>query len=156
MKKLFVVLALLLALPIAAQASEEVHVVPGSAINLVARESRIPITVENPGAEPITVLVHGIATSFRLEVLEPQELTIPAQTSAVAELPVRAIANGPVDIRVWLEVDGERVGEEAQLQVRVNYDVELFILVSIAVAMFGLIAVGVIRTVVKLTRSRGE
>jgi hypothetical protein len=38
----------------------------------------------------------------------------------------------------------------------VNYDIELFLLVSIAVAMFGLIVVGIIRTVVKLTRSRGE
>jgi hypothetical protein len=38
----------------------------------------------------------------------------------------------------------------------VNYDIELFILVSIGVMMFGLIVVGIIRTVVKLSRSRGE
>jgi hypothetical protein len=48
------------------------------------------------------------------------------------------------------------VGDETTLAVRVNYDIELFLLVSIAVAMFGLIVVGIIRTVVKLARSRGE
>jgi hypothetical protein len=139
-----------------AVASEVVHIVPGSNINLVARDGRIPVTVQNPTSESVTVTVVGVATSFRLEFLEPQELVIPANTSAVAELPVRAIANGPVEVKVWVEQDGERIGEEVTLAVRVNYDVELFLLVSLGVAMFGLIVVGIIRTVVKLTRSRGE
>ncbi len=156
MKRLIALVLLLLALPAPGFASENVHVVPGSNINLVARDGRIPVTVQNPTSESVTVMVVGAATSFRLEFLEPQELTIPANTSAVAELPVRAIANGPVEVKVWVELNGERVGEETTLSVRVNYDIELFLLVSIAVAMFGLIVVGIIRTVVKLTRSRGE
>ena len=156
MKRL-IALALMLLLPTGAAASEEVvHVVPGSQINLVARDARIPITVQNPTSEPVTVTVIAVATSFRLEVLQSQEITIPALTSAVAELPVRAIANGPVQIRVWLEQDGERIGEDVAIEIRVNYDVELFILVSLAVAMFGLIIFGVIRTVMKLARSKGE
>lgn len=156
MKRL-IALALMLLLPTGAAASEEVvHVVPGSQINLVARDARIPITVQNPTSEPVTVTVMAVATSFRLEVLQSQEITIPALTSAVAELPVRAIANGPVQIRVWLEQDGERIGEDVAIEIRVNYDVELFILVSLAVAMFGLIIFGVIRTVMKLARSKGE
>jgi hypothetical protein len=149
-------LLLLLAIPSPAFADETVHIVPGSNINLVARDGRIPVTVQNPTSESVTVFVVGTATSFRLEFLEPQELTIPANTSAVAELPVRAIANGPVEVKVWVEIDGKRIGDETTLAVRVNYDIELFLLVSIAVAMFGLIVVGIIRTVVKLARSRGE
>jgi hypothetical protein len=156
LKRLIALLLLLIAVPMPVYATENVHVVPGSNINLVARDGRIPVTVQNPTSESVTVMVVGAATSFRLEFLEPQELTIPANTSAVAELPVRAIANGPVEVKVWVEIDGERVGEETTLSVRVNYDIELFLLVSIAVAMFGLIVVGIIRTVVKLTRSRGE
>ena len=156
MRRLIALVLLLLSLPAPGFASENVHVVPGSNINLVARDGRIPVTVQNPTSESVTVMVVGAATSFRLEFLEPQELTIPANTSAVAELPVRAIANGPVEVKVWVELNGERVGEETTLSVRVNYDIELFLLVSIAVAMFGLIVVGIIRTVVKLTRSRGE
>jgi hypothetical protein len=61
-----------------------------------------------------------------------------------------------VVVKVWLEIDGERYGAESTLDIRVNYDIELFILVSIGVMMFGLIVVGIIRTVVKLSRSRGE
>lgn len=156
MRRLVAALLLLLAIPSPAFADETVHIVPGSNINLVARDGRIPVTVQNPTSESVTVFVVGTATSFRLEFLEPQELTIPANTSAVAELPVRAIANGPVEVKVWVEIDGKRIGEETTLAVRVNYDIELFLLVSIAVAMFGLIVVGIIRTVVKLARSRGE
>ena len=69
---------------------------------------------------------------------------------------MRAIANGPVSIRLWLEVKGKQIGEESVIDVSVNYDVELFLLVSLAVAMFSLIVIGVVRTVVKLARSRGE
>ena len=156
MRRLVATLLLLLAIPSPAFADETVHIVPGSNINLVARDGRIPVTVQNPTSESVTVFVVGTATSFRLEFLEPQELTIPANTSAVAELPVRAIANGPVEVKVWVEIDGKQIGEETTLAVRVNYDIELFLLVSIAVAMFGLIVVGIIRTVVKLARSRGE
>lgn len=156
MKRLVALVLLLLGVASPSFASENVHVVPGSNINLVARDGRIPVTVQNPTSESVTVMVVGAATSFRLEFLEPQELTLPANTSAVAELPVRAIANGPVEVKVWVEINGERVGEETTLSVRVNYDIELFLLVSLGVAMFGLIVVGIIRTVVKLTRSRGE
>lgn len=156
MRRIFAALLILMALPAPAFAQDTVHIVPGSNINLVARDSRIPVTVQNPTSESVTVVVVGAATSFRLEFLEPQELTIPANTSAMAELPVRAIANGPVEVKVWIELNGKRIGEETTLAVRVNYDIELFLLVSIAVAMFGLIVVGIIRTVVKLARSRGE
>lgn len=156
MKRLVALLLILLGVASPSFASENVHVVPGSNINLVARDGRIPVTVQNPTSESVTVMVVGAATSFRLEFLEPQELTLPANTSAVAELPVRAIANGPVEVKVWVEINGERVGEETTLSVRVNYDIELFLLVSLGVAMFGLIVVGIIRTMVKLTRSRGE
>jgi len=38
------------------------------------------------------------------------------------------------------------------IEVSVNYDVELFLLVSFAVAMFALMIVGVIRTTMRLRR----
>lgn len=156
MKRLIAALIALFAIATPAIASNSVHIVPGSTINLVARDGRIPVTVMNPSSVPLEVTVVGAATSFRLEVLESQRLVIPGNTSAVAELPVKAIANGPVQIRVWLEIKGKKVGEEQLIDVSVNYDIELFLLVSLAVAMFSLIVVGVVRTVVKLARSRGE
>jgi hypothetical protein len=139
--------------PAVAQASD-VYIVPGSEVNLVAKDGRIPITIKNDGSESATVIVHGKASSFRLEVIKDTELTIPAGSSQVAEVGVRAVANGPVELEVWLEENGVEIGKRELIQVNVNYDVELFLLVSFAFAMFGLILIGSYRTVRKLRRRR--
>jgi len=154
MKRFFAVLLALALLPLPANA--DVEIVPGSDINLVARDANIPITVRNTSDEAVQIQLVGESTSFRLEVLEATNVTIPPQSSQIAELPVRAIANGPVEIRVWLEVAGERVSADNIIAVNVNYDVELFLLVSFAVAMFALMIVGIIRTTMRLRNRRGE
>ena len=154
MKRLFALLLALALLPL--PASADVEIVPGSDINLVARDANIPITVRNKSDEAVQIQLVGESTSFRLEVLEATNITIPPQSSQIAELPVRAIANGPVEIRVWLEVAGEKVSDDNIIAVNVNYDVELFLLVSFAVAMFALMIVGIIRTTMRLRSRRGE
>ena len=152
MKRLFALLVALLLIPLPSFAAD-VEIVPGSNVNLVARDARIPVTVKNNTDEAVTVVVRGQATSFRLEILESAEVLIPPQSSAIAELPVRAIANGPVEIAVWVEQkSGERLGEDVLIEINVAYDVELFLLVALAVAMFALIIVGIVRTVIKLGR----
>lgn len=150
MRKLIALISIFLLLPLPAQAAPEI--VPGSVINLVARDARIPITLSNPDSEPVDVVLKAESTSFRLEVAQQVEVTIPAQSTQLAELPVRALANGPVEIRVWLEVAGERVSEDQLISINVNYDVELFLIVSFGVAMFALVIVGIIRTAMKLRR----
>jgi hypothetical protein len=149
MRKLALALLLLL-IPLPASADPEV--VPGSQINLVARDARIPITVSNPDLQPIEVVVVAESTSFRLEVIEEVTVLIPAQSTQIAEVPVRAIANGPVQLRVWLEVNGEKVSQDQLININVNYDVELFLLVTFAVVMLALVIVGVVRTTIKLRR----
>ena len=149
MKKLALALVFLL-VPLPASADPEV--VPGSQINLVARDARIPITVSNPDLEPVEVVLRAESTSFRLEVLEDVMVLIPAQSTEIVEVPVRAIANGPVQLRVWLEVNGEKVSQDQLITINVNYDVELFLLVTFGVVMLALVIVGVARTTLKLRR----
>jgi hypothetical protein len=149
MKKIALALLLVL-IPLPASANPEV--VPGSQINLVARDARIPITVSNPDMQPVEVTLKAESTSFRLEVLEVVVVLLPAQSSEVVELPVRAIANGPVQLRVWLEVNGEKVSEDQLITINVNYDVELFLLVTFGVVMFALVIVGAARTTSNLRR----
>ena len=154
MKRILALLIALVLLPMPASAAE-IEIIPGSNINLVARDTRIPVTVKNNTDEAVTVVVQGEATSFRLEVLDSAEVLVPPQSSAIAELPVTAIANGPVQIAVWVEQkSGERLGEDVIIEINVAYDVELFLLVTFAVAMFSLIVIGVIRTTIKLGRRR--
>ncbi len=150
MRRLLALLLALLLLPLPASADPEI--VPGSNVNLVARDGRIPITISNPDLEPIEVTVFAESTSFRLEVLESATVLVPASSTAIADIPVKAIANGPVQIRVWIEVDGTKIGEETIVDINVNYDIELFLLVSLGMLMFMLIMVGIFRTTLKLRR----
>lgn len=152
MKRLLTLVIALLLVPLPSLAAD-FEIVPGSNVNLVARDARIPVTVKNNTDEAVTVMVQGEASSFRIEVLESAEVLIPPRSSAIAELPVRAIANGAVQVTVWVEEkSGEKIGEDVIIEVNVAYDVELFLLVSLAVGMFALIIVGVVRTVIKLGR----
>ena len=96
------------------------------------------------------------SNSFRLEIIENATLIVPARSSAVAELPIKAIANGPLEISAWLSVEGNQIGDTVVVEVIVNYDIELFLLVSFGVAMFALIVIGVIRTTSKLRRQPRE
>lgn len=154
MKRVLALLLALILLPLPASADPEI--VPGSNINLVARDARIPVTIQNPDSEPVEVVVYAESTSFRLEVLDSATVLVPAASTAIAELPVKAIANGPVQIRVWIEVDGEAVGVSQTIDISVNYDVELFLLVSLGVLMFALVIIGIFRTTMKLRRRPSE
>lgn len=154
MRRILALLLALILLPLPASADPEI--VPGSNINLVARDARIPVTIQNPDSEPVEVIVYAESTSFRLEVLDSATVLVPATSTAIAELPVKAIANGPVQIRVWIEVDGEVVGDSQTIDISVNYDVELFLLVSLGVLMFALVIIGIFRTTMKLRRRPSE
>jgi len=134
----------------------EPSIVPGSNVNVVARDARIPVTVTNPTDQDVEVTVQAESNSFRLEILEDATLIVPARSSAVAQLPIKAIANGPLEISVWLSMEGNQIGDSVVVEVIVNYDIELFLLVSFGVAMFALIVIGVIRTTSKLRRQPGE
>lgn len=153
MKRVFTLILGLLVLASPGYAVEdEVHIVPGSNVNLVARDAAIPVNILNPTDQDVTVVLHGKTTSFRLEVLETAEVTVPAGSSSIGELKVRAIANGPVEIKVWLTKDGATVGDDVAIEVNVAYDVELFLLVSFGVFVVALLILGIIRTAMKFAR----
>ena len=155
MRRVWLLVLAILLIPNAAVAAEP-SIVPGSNINVVARDARIPVTVTNPTDQDIEVTVMAASNSFRLEIIENATLIVPARSSAVAELPIKAIANGPLEISVWLSVEGNQIGDTVVVEVIVNYDIELFLLVSFGVAMFALIVIGVIRTTSKLRRQPRE
>lgn len=155
MRRMLALLLGLLVIPGVSFASEP-SIVPGSNVNVVARDARIPVTITNPTNQDLEVVVSAVSNSFRLEVLEAATLVIPAGSSEVAELPIKAIANGPVEIAVSLSLDGETIGDTVYVQVNVNYDIELFLLVSFGMALFALIVIGVLRTTSKLRKRTGE
>lgn len=155
MKRWLIALLAFCLIPISATAVEsEIKIVPGSTINLVAREANIPISIENGTSESAVVTLKAVATSFRLEVTEFVKTEIPANTSVVVELPVQALANGPTQLKAWIVKDGKKLNDFVYIDVNVNYDIELFLIVSMGAVLVVLVTLGGIRTARKLRRSQ--
>lgn len=132
---------------------EGVYIVPGSDINLVARTSNVPVQIKNAFASDVRVFLHAKPTNPRVVVARVVEVEIPGGTSVTAKLPVEAVANGVVVLRVWLTTfSGVKIGKESLLQINVSADVEAALLIGFGGAVLALLGFGVARTVSKSRR----
>lgn len=132
---------------------EGVYIVPGSAINLVAATSNIPIQIKNVFTSDVKVHVHVQPTNPRVIVPSFVEVNVPGQTSVTAKVPVEAVGNGQVVLRVWLSTfSGVKLGKESLLRMNVNADLEEVILFSFGGLIAVLLALGVARTISKSRR----
>lgn len=145
----------LIALPNVAHASvpndiPSVHIVAGSNINLLATDAKIPVRVKNDFNTDLRIQVHAAASNGRLSIPAPVEINIPANTAINAQLPVKAIGSGDVQLTVWLETfSGLRVGNQVELNVNVNANAETVILIGFGAVVVLLGTFGVIRTLRK-------
>lgn len=125
-----------------------VAIVPGSTINLVSRESKIPVSVRNDFDSEVRVHVYLEPDSFRVIVPHGVEVVIPPLTTINAQIPVRAIGNGDVTLEAYVTTfSGIKLDKNVQLKLVVNADVEGYILIFFAVTVAGLGVIGVIRTI---------
>ncbi|MFM6971006.1 MAG: DUF6049 family protein [Rhodoluna sp.] len=127
-----------------------VHIIAGSDINLLASDARIPVRVKNDFNTDLRVHVHAVASNGRLSIPAPVEILVPANTAVNAQIPVKAIGSGEVNLSVWLETfSGLRVGEEVQVLVNVNADAENAILIGFTAIICVLGTLGLVRTLRK-------
>ena len=130
-----------------------VHIVPGSVINLVSTESKVPVRIQNDFDSEVRVQVHMLPSNPRVLVPNAVEVVVPASSGINAQVPVKAIGNGKVFLIVWLTTfSGLRITENAHLQMNVNAGIETAMLVVFGVAVLALGTVGVLRTRSKLRR----
>ncbi|MFM6939397.1 MAG: DUF6049 family protein [Rhodoluna sp.] len=128
-----------------------IHIVPGSVINLVSSESKVPVRIQNDFDSEIRVQVHMLPSNPRVVVPNAVEVVVPASSGINAQVPVKAIGNGKVFLIVWLTTfSGLRLTENAHLQMNVNAGIETTMLVIFGVSVVGLGAIGVLRTRRKL------
>lgn len=128
--------------------SATVAIVPGSTINLVSRESRIPVSVRNDFDFEVRVHVYLTPDSFRVIVPQGVEVVIPPLTTVNVQVPVRAIGNGDVSLAAYVTTfSGIQLDPEVQLKMTVNADVEGYILIFFSVTVAGLAVLGAIRTI---------
>lgn len=130
-----------------------VRIVPGSVINLVSSESKVPVRIQNSFDSEIRVHVHMLPSNPRVTVPNAVEVVVPANSGINAQVPVKAIGNGKVFLIVWLTTfSGLRLTENAHLQMNVNAGIETTMLIVFGAMVVSLAVIGVLRTRRKLRR----
>ena len=145
--------ALALTLGVASSAAAEtttdiydVQIVKGSNINLVAQDSRVPILIRNNYNTEVRVLIHVAPSNLRVQLPRVSAVTVPANSTVNATVPVQAVANGDVTLYVWLtSFSGVRLGENASIEMHVLGNFEAIALGSLGVVVALLLVVGTAR-----------
>ncbi|MFH5821408.1 DUF6049 family protein [Georgenia sp. AZ-5] len=124
-----------------------VEALPSSTVNLINSSAHIPIHVRNDLDVDVRVQVALEPTDPRLQARETVPLSVPANSEATAQVPVRAVGSGdvPVDV-LLLAPGGGSVGTSTTLQVRVRADWENVGTAVVAGVLAVLLVVGIART----------
>lgn len=156
--KAITALALALSLGVSSSATADttdnydVQIVKGSNINLVSQDSRVPILLRNNYDTEVRVLIHVAPTNLRVRLPKATAVTIPANSTVNATVPVQAVANGNVTLNVWLtSFSGVRLGENTRISMNVLGNFEAIAIGSLSVVVGALLIFGTIRM---LTRRR--
>ena len=134
--------------PTAPVVAPGVYLLRGSEINLVARESKVPIAIRNTFSSDVRVHVHVNPSNPRVFVPSSVEVVVPAGETVNAQVPVKAVAQGKVFLIVWLTTfSGIRLTKNNYIQMHVEPDIEFALLASFAGLVVALLVVGAVRTI---------
>lgn len=135
--------------PSAAQADSgyDIQIIKGSNINLVSQASRVPILIRNNYNTEVRVLIHVAPSNLRVRMPQTTSVTIAPNSTVNATVPVQAVANGDVQLYVWLtSFSGVRLGDDQVINMQVMGNAEAIALGSMGVVVLGLLVIGVART----------
>ena len=145
-------LTLALSLGVSASASAastdnfDVQIVKGSNINLVSQDSRVPILVRNNYDTEVRVLIHVATSNLRVRLPKVTAVTIPANSTVNATVPVQAVANGNVTLNVWLtSFSGVRLGDNTRISMNVLGNFEAIAIGSLSAVVAALLVFGTLR-----------
>lgn len=141
-----------LALPVSASGLENyaIKVVAGSEINMVAKDSRLPLKIQNDYQSAARVLVHVVPSNERLVVPEATLVEVPAFSTLTAKVPVKAVSSGDVEVSVWLtSTAGFTLTEPVTIKMHINSEIESIIIYLFIGLVVLLLIAGVARTLKK-------
>lgn len=141
-------IALLLLAPTAALANEtyDVQIIKGSSINLISQESRVPVLIQNNYDTEVRLLVHVSTSNLRVRLPETTSVTIAPNSTINAVIPIQAVANGDVELSIWLtSFSGVPMGSEEIITMHVIGNAEAIALGSMGALVVLLLVVGSIR-----------
>lgn len=149
--KLAIAVLVLLSFSSAAQATlppAQVFIVAGSNINMVSRESKVPVSVQNNYDRAVRIRVHARATNAQVNVQDFVSLTVPANSRKDALIPISVISNGVFQVKVWVTTFTDiRIGKTTEIKLTANPDIELYILFSFGALIIVLVGLGASRMV---------
>jgi hypothetical protein len=136
-----------LATPVqAALPPAQVFVVTGSNINIVSRESKVPVSIQNNYDRQVKIRVHASAPDPAVTVADFVSLTIPANSRKDALIPISFLSGGEYELDVWVTTFTDiRVGQNVAMKLTVNPDIEVMIIVAFGSLIVLLMVLGVIR-----------
>lgn len=130
-----------------ADGSDPIRIVPGSDINLVSVDSKLPVAIVNETDERMDLELGARATNAKLEVPARTQVSVGARSAINAELPAKAVANGQVEVLVWInDSTGQRISGPETLIVKINRDVEGILLAVFIGLLSVLLVAGIVRT----------
>lgn len=131
-----------------------VKIVPGSVIHLVSRSSKMPVLIQNDYPVNVRVQVHVAPNNLSALIPAAIEVTVPANTTYVAQVPVTAIADGDVVMQAWLTTfSGISLGDPVDLKMTINAEIEESLIGGFVLLVAGLGVAGVVRTLSKRRRA---
>ena len=131
-----------------------INVVSGSDVQLIGHASSIPVFIQNDTGRRVTVEVALRATTGHLDFPQTATVSIEPHSTARAEVPVQAIANGFVHVNVTLATpSGMRLSHPASFNVNVNAGLETVLLSVMLGAVALLFVGGLFRTIRRRRRT---
>jgi hypothetical protein len=125
-----------------------VHVLPGSAVNVVSSTADLPVSVANDLDQEVLAAVRVRPRNPRLVVPGDVEVRLPASSTQRVAVPVRSVANGNTDVVVTVRApDGTMLGEPVTIPVRVRADWETRGMLLAGAVLSVVLVVGLFRTI---------
>lgn len=118
---------------------------PSSTINLISKEATLPVRISNALAIGVNVQAKARTSDPRLQVGKPQNMQVPAHSAATANIPLKAVGNGNIQVRVGIATrTGKPISQANPLHMRVRPGLEDKAIlgaggVVVAIFIFGLV-----------------
>lgn len=124
----------------------DIRIIKGSSINLVSQASRVPVLIQNNYDTEVRVLVHVSTSNLRARLPQTTSVTIAPNSTVNAVVPVQAVANGDVELTIWLtSFSGVKLGQPEVITMHVIGNAEAIGLGTMGGLVLLLLVVGSIR-----------
>ena len=135
-----------------------VAIIKSSSITLLSDRGSLPVTVSNDLDQPVTVYITVRPLTPLLRVENSRvELTVEPNSQRKAQIPVQSISNGVVELEISLHgAAAQQIGYTTYVRTTVQAGWETPFTVVVAIVVFLVFAVGIVRTVLRRRRLRTE